>query len=138
MLGDEFAYVSELHEVPSLAALSVADIEESAQILEKQGYVRIDGYGDDTLLRLTTDGFRRFGEAGIPGYKATLNTLSGLIVNEGVSSNTQLAERSGQPQRIVNWMLDVLAAAEHIMLSKYGNGLWEIAYVAPSLKRALE
>jgi len=138
LLSDEFAYVSELRKVPALSALSVADIEESAQILEKQGYVRIDGYGDDTLLRLTTDGFRRFGEVGIPDYEATLNTLSGLIVNEGVTNNIQLAERSGQPQRIVNWMLDVLAAAEHLTLSKYGNGLWEIAYVAPSLKRALE
>jgi hypothetical protein len=38
----------------------------------------------------------------------------------------------------VNGLLDVLEAAGHIVTQKYGNGLWEVVRVAPTLKRSLE
>jgi hypothetical protein len=89
-------------------------------------------------VTLTTDGFRKYAEACVPEYKATLAHLGGLLVNEDVYENTDLAARLQQPLQFIDGLLDVLEQAGHITLSKYGGGLWEVVGVSPTLKRSLE
>ena len=115
------------------------DVRDSVTILRKQGYLNVDVFNLGQLqMTLTTDGFHQYAEACVPEYKATLAHLGGLIVNEDVVENHELARRLDLPQQFVNGLLDVLEQAGHITLSKYGGGLWEIAYVSPTLKRSLE
>jgi TIR domain-containing protein len=114
------------------------DVRDSVEILRKQGYLNVDQFGMGELqMTLTTEGFQKYAEACVPGYKETLAQLGALIVNEEVVENTELAKRLAQPQQFVNALLDVLAEAGHLVLSKYGGGLWEIARVSPTLKRSL-
>jgi hypothetical protein len=136
-LDSDVAMLSELRQIPALSSLSESDLTDSAEVLEKQGYLKLEGLGSDLAMRLTTDGFRRYAEAAIADYEPTLDQLAGLLVNEGVFENIELAKRLALPQRYVNLMLDVLADADAIVLSKYGSGVWEIVRVTPSLKRSL-
>jgi hypothetical protein len=60
-------------------------------------------------------------------------------VNEDVLwENIELASRLQQPLQFINGLLDVLAEAGHITLSKYGGGLWEVVGISPTLKRSLK
>jgi hypothetical protein len=133
-----YTSVDELRAVPALSTLSEADLADSVEILEKQGYLQVERTNDDMSMRLTTEGFRRYSEAAVADYQQHLNELAGLLVNEGVIENTELAKRVSLPQLRVNAMLDVLGDAGSIVLLKYGSGLWEVVRVSPALKRSLE
>lgn len=130
--------LEELKEVPALAGLSDEQILESVEILQEQGYFKVEQLGPHFTLWLTTDGFRAWAEAAVPDYKATLSELGGLLVNEGLQENRQVADRLGKPERYVNALLDVLEQAGHITTLKFGSGLWEIKVISPMLKRSLE
>jgi len=115
------------------------DVRESIEILKQQGYLNVDEFGMGELqIGLTLPGFQKYAEACVPGYKETLAHLGGLLVNEDAYENTDIAKRLDQPQRYVDWLLDVLENAGHITLSKYGSGVWEVVRVSPTLKRSLE
>ncbi len=90
------------------------------------------------IIQLTTDGFNRCAEVLTENYKARLRALSALLVNEGLNENTELAKRLGEPQPLVNFMLDVLQQAGYITTLKAGSGHWEVAVISPMLKRSLE
>jgi hypothetical protein len=131
--------LDELKASPALAGLSDEQLLESIEILEEQGYLCVDGMGFlNVTAQLTTDGFRKWAEAFVAGYKPALREVSGLLVNEGIRDNTQLAARLGQPQPFVNFLLDVLEQAGHIRTLKFGSGVWEIAVTSPMLKRSIE
>jgi hypothetical protein len=130
--------LDELRAVPALAGLSDEQLLESVEILEERGYFKVEQLGPHFTIWITTEGFRTWAEAYIPDYKATLSELGGLLVNEGLEQNQQLAERLGRPQRYVNALLDVLEQAGHITTLKFGSGLWEVKVISPMLKRSLE
>jgi hypothetical protein len=130
--------LEELRAVPALAGLSDDQILESVEILQEQGYFKVEQLGPNFTLWITTDGFRAWAEACVPDYKATLSELGGLLVNEGLDDNQQLAQRLGRPQRYVNALLDVLEQAGHITTLKFGSGQWEVKVISPMLKRSLE
>jgi DNA-binding MarR family transcriptional regulator len=135
-LDGEPAWLSELAEVP---ALSQSGVAESVEILEEQGYLLVDAPGDGNLMvQLTTEGFARCAEVFESDYPARLRALSALLVNEGIDDNTVLAQRLGEKQAFVNFMLDVLEKAGHIATLKFGMGRWEIRVISPQLKRTLE
>jgi hypothetical protein len=114
------------------------DVRESVEILRKQGYLNVDQFGMGELqITLTTEGFQKYAEACVPAYDETLARLGALIVNESVLENAELAKRLEQPRQYVNGLLDVLQSAGHIVLSKYGSGVWEVAHFSPTLKRSL-
>jgi hypothetical protein len=87
--------------------------------------------------RLTLAGFRQYAEHFVPEYSAALHEVAGLLVNENIADNQQLVTRTGRPVGLINYILDVLEADGHIVLEKYGGGLWEVADLKPSLQRSL-
>jgi hypothetical protein len=114
------------------------DVRDSVVILGKQGYLNVDPFNEGSMqVSLTTGGFRKYAEACVPEYAATLAHLSALLVNEDVWENSDLATRLQQPLQFINGLLDVLAEAGHITLAKYGGGLWEVVGISPTLKRSL-
>jgi hypothetical protein len=131
--------LDELKALPVLAGLSDEQLLESVEILEEQGYLFVEDLGFlNVTAQLTTDGFRKWAETFVAGYKPALREVSGLLVNEDLHDNTQLAQRLGQPQPFVNFLLDVLEQAGHIKTLKFGSGVWEIAVISPMLKRSIE
>jgi hypothetical protein len=138
-LAGEPAWLSELVAVPALAGLSRDDVADSVEVLQEQGYLLVDAPGDgDLMTQLATDGFARCAEVFESNYKARLRALSALLVNEGIDDNTVLAQRLGEAQPFVNFMLEVLEKAGHIATLKFGMGRWEIQVISPQLKRTLE
>src|SRR5262249_14163236 len=119
-LTGDVAWLSELLEVPALAGLSEGDVADSVELLEEQGYLIVDAYGDGSaIIQLTTDGFARCAEVVEKDYTARLRALSALLVNEGIDDNRVLAQRLGEGQPFVNFMLDVLEQAGHIATMKF-------------------
>jgi hypothetical protein len=138
-VGGEPVWLSELLEVPALAGLSRDDVAECVEVLQEQGYLLVDAHGDgDMTVQLTTDGFARCAEVFESNYEARLRALSALLVNEGIDDNMVLAQRLGEQQPFVNFMLEVLEKAGHIATLRFGMGRWEIRVISPQLKRTLE
>jgi len=138
-MENAFATPDGLKATAELASLSDSDLLDTVEILETQGYVRVEWSGAGVAsINLTTDGFRRCAEVFVPDYKAMLAQVAGLLINEGVYENTELAKRVNRPQRFVNSLLEVLEEAGHIKTMKFGSGVWEVVKVSPTLKRSLE
>lgn len=128
----------ELRTQPELAALTEEELIESAEILAQKDAIVFEKLGPALgWLRLTLPGFQQYAEAFVPDYKESVARIAGLLINEDTATNRELAARTGKPLAFVNFVLDVLAEAGHIIVEKYGSGEWEIVRVKPSLKRAL-
>jgi hypothetical protein len=139
VIQDFAAYPEDLKQAPALSELGESDFLDSVEILEEQGYLQVEGHGGGIgYILLTTDGFKRTAEVFEPDYEKKIAQVGGLLVNEGMSRNSQIAQRLGLPQRLVNYMLDVLEQAGHIATSKYGSGEWDVSVISPMLKRSLE
>ena len=138
-VAGDVAWLGDLAKVPALAGLSEQDVRDSVEVVQEQGYLMVDDPGNGNwIIQLTTDGFSRCAEVFTENYKARLRALSALLVNEGLNENTELAKRLGEPQPLVNFMLDVLQQAGYITTLKAGSGHWEVAVISPMLKRSLE
>jgi len=131
-------WFEELHAQPELAALTEEELAESVEILAQKQVIVFERLGNGGgWLSLTLPGFQQYAEAFVPDYKEAVAQIGGLLINEEAATNNELVARTGRTRIFVNNVLDVLAAAQHIVLSKYGTGEWDIAQVKPSLKRAL-
>jgi hypothetical protein len=128
------AWLSELR-----VALSRDDVADSVEVLQEQGYLLVDAPGDgDLMIQLSTEGFARCAEVFESDYKGRLRALSALLVNEGIEDNTVLAQRLGEGQPFVDFMLDVLEKAGHVATLKFAMGRWEVRVISPQLKRTLQ
>ena len=133
-IAGEPAWLSDL-----VVGLSRDDVADSVEVLDEQGYLLVDAPGDGNLMiQLSTDGFSRCADVFESDYKARLRALSALLVNEGIEDNTVLAQRLGEGQPFVNFMLDVLEKVGHVATMKFAMGRWEVRVVSPQLKRTLE
>jgi hypothetical protein len=137
-LGDGPVTYAELREDPDVAAVPEEQLLESLDILAQRQLIEVERSAPPiSHTRLTMLGFRQYAQSYIADYAQTVATLGGLIVNERVYANGELATRSGKPTALVNFVLDVLAEDGHIELEKYGGGLWEVCRASASLKRSL-
>jgi hypothetical protein len=131
--------LADLQGVPALSGVSEQQLRESVEILQEQGYFKVEQFGgSDLTIFLLTNGFRTWAEAYVPDYKRNLREVGALLVNEGLNGNDQIATRLALPQHYVNGLLDVLEQAGHITTLKFLSGVWEIAVISPMLKRSLE
>jgi len=137
-LQDGFVTFDALQGSSDLTDVPPDELTESLEILAQKDVIHAECLGGAIAhVYLTTSGFRQYAESFVPGYKESLAQLGGLLVNEDVFENHELAKRLGKPVPFVNFLLDVLEDAQAITVAKYGSGLWEVAAVSPSLKRSL-
>jgi len=128
----------ELRADPDLAAIPESEVLDSLEILEQKALLVVDRLMPPIAhARLTLAGFRQYAEQFMPGYSDAMHQVAGLLVNEAVAENQQLATRTGKSLGLINYILDVFDADGHIALEKYGGGLWEVTGISPSLKRSL-
>ncbi len=129
--------LTELRATPALAQAPEDEVLASLQILESKGLVQLEKPGGPALFAsFTTEGFRHFAEAHVEGYQELLASVAAKLLNEDEYENQAIASKLDCPLRLVNYLLDVLEAARHITLAKYGSGVWEVAHISPTLKRA--
>jgi hypothetical protein len=129
--------LTELRATPALAQAPEDEVLASLEILESKELVHLEKPGGPALFAsFTTEGFRHFAEAHVEGYQELLATVAAKLLNEDEYVNEEIAKKLACPVRLVNYLLDVLEAAGHITLGKYGTGVWEVAHVSATLKRA--
>jgi hypothetical protein len=132
--------------VSELAAqgISEAQIMESEEVLEGRYCVRIHrvmGPPHAYDFAITTAGFDKFAQVGIPEYGKLCAEVARLLVREEHQSNTGVAQALSQPIRIIEHIFESL---EHHGLIKFqtshgGGGLDMYVYwVSPELRRKLE
>lgn len=115
------------------------ELDDSFEILDQQGYIKINrtfGGGASSYF-VTNFGFQKFAESCLPNYQDILTSVVSLIVNEGLATNDEIVLKLNEKKVIVDHILDVLEANNHIKVAKMIGGLVQIFNVSPSLKRAL-
>jgi hypothetical protein len=124
---------------PELTGTPEDDVIASLEVLKSRDLVRVDHPGGPVLIAsLTVAGFRVYAESYVPGFKELQAKIGALLLNEDeYYENDAIAKHAGLPLTFVNFVLDVLEAAGHIKLAKYGMGQWEVAHISPTLKRSL-
>lgn len=117
--------------------LSVSQIEESLQVLEQQGFLKIAstiGHAVNHFV-VTSFGLDVYVRACVPGYHDTLRVVVNGLVNGKHKSNVQFAEETKQPRLLIDHIFEVLENAGHIKLSKYANYESHVFHVNASLRR---
>jgi hypothetical protein len=123
---------------PELAETPEDDVLASLEILRARDLILVDHPGGPVLIAsLTLAGFRAYAEAYVEDYKELQAKIGALLLNEDEFENGSIAKRVGRHVTLVNFVLDVLEAAGHIKVAKFGMGRWEVFHISPTLKRAL-
>ena len=123
--------------------ISEAQIMETQDVLEGRRYIklhRVIAPPHALDFAITTVGFDRFAQVGIPDYGKICGDVARLLVREAEKTNTGVAQALNQPIRIIEHIFESLA---HNGLIKFdterGGGLHiYVFWVSPELRRKLE
>lgn len=123
--------------------LTTDQVKESIEILGSDGYFKLSHYfggGPDRYgcyIRVTLYGFEKYCSSEIEGYEQLKMQCAGLIINEEVRDNIELAERTGAKIRLVEHILDVFESNDLISTTKFLGGNISIHHVHPKFRRML-
>lgn len=121
--------------------LSGDEINESIQIFEGRGYLKIEpvvgNNREFSALELYTLPLDAFMRIEIPEYNSMVVRLASTIVNKVVSTNIELYDASGIPQSVVDHILDLFEQKGLIELART-IGATHIVSIFPELKRMLQ
>jgi hypothetical protein len=115
------------------------ELHDSLEILDQKGYIKIGrtmGSKFDTY-KVTFYGIKEYATTYISDYDQIIEDVIVCIVNGNLEKNTEIAEETGRPIKLVDHVLDSLERQGHIKLSKYTGGGSDIFNISPSLKRLL-
>lgn len=114
------------------------ELRDSLEILDSNGYIKLmRAFGGDLLpYQVTTYGLDAYANAAIPNYKNTIAAVVSAIVNEKLTSNTEIQTRLNENRVVIDHILNVLENDGHIKQTRIRD-LSQILSVSPTLKRAL-
>jgi hypothetical protein len=117
------------------------EVIETLEILDKRRYIEADGFYGGELpfyhFSITTYGFDEYARVYVENYNSILESVCYQIVNFNREDNHSIIEALGQPQRIVDHVLDVLKSKGIIATDVAGADTILIFEVSAELKRAL-
>lgn len=115
------------------------ELKDSLEILDNNGYIKLMRTigGGFFPYQVTTYGFDAYTNASIPNYQYKIAAVVSAIVNENLTSNSEIQEHLKENKVIVDHILSVLENNGHIKQAKMIGGVSQIFNVSPSLKRAL-
>lgn len=125
---------------PSIQDVPQQELLDSLDILEQHYYIKIGRVLGAPLSHvvLTDYGFQQFAEAYVEGYQDVVGRIAGLLVNEDIRQNEELATRVGKPRAFVDFVLNLLESDNHIKVSKSLGGHSHVWDVSASLRRAIQ
>lgn len=119
--------------------VSRQDFEEATEELTERGYLEPSEerapFPPDFSLR--PSGFAAFASVHVPHFEQLLMDLAGLIVNEGLTEHSVLAEATGQPEHLIRMILDVLESRGLVRIRRAIGGYSTVAKIRPGLRRLL-
>lgn len=115
------------------------ELKDSLEILDSNGYIKLYRTIGSGFFpyHITTDGFNAYANSSIPKYQEKFAAVISALVNEKLTSNTEIQKSLNENKVIVDHILNVLESNSHIKQARMIGGLSQIYYVSPSLKRAL-
>jgi hypothetical protein len=135
--GDMLIEPEESDQQWSVLGLSKSQIEESLQVLEHRGFIKIAstmGHAVHHFL-VTPAGFESFAQKCVSAYDDVFREVVTGLVNEKLQTNLQFAEETKQPRLLIDHIFDVLESAGHIKQSRYANYDRDVYFVNASLRR---
>ena len=87
---------------------------------------------------ITLFGFDKYASAYIKDYQQIIHDVIVSIVNQSLRDNHEIADRLGQPLKLIEHILDLLESKGHVKLSKDLDGGVHIFDTSPALKRMLQ
>jgi len=129
-----------LRSEPALQDLPQQELLDSLEILEQHYYIKIGRVLGAPLSHvvLTDYGFQQYAEAYVEGYEDLVARIAALLVNENVHINEELATRVDRPRALVDFVLNLLEANNHIKVSRYMGGQSNVWDISASLRRAVQ
>jgi TIR domain len=128
--------------IAEVSALDVPEEEaaEAIEMLDRQGYI------DGTRLMpvglafysITSFGFNKYASTYLPQYDDLVRSVSLAIVRDGETVNTSIAEALGQPQILVDLILDVLQSRRLLDVHKFMGGGSLVSNVSLQLRRLMQ
>lgn len=116
-----------------------AELLESLDILDRQGYInatKVIG-GAIPSFTIRASGFDEYARAQFNDYDLIVRDISLRIVNEDQRRNTDIAEKTKYPIRLVTHIFDMLELRGFVTLSRIAGVVAQVAIVRPELKRLL-
>jgi hypothetical protein len=139
------AHVQTDEVLETLESLSIGreQVMESLELLARRHYIDAKkfagGQNEIPLFRVTVHGFEQYARQYVEGYDRIVRDVGLEIVNRGATNNRQIAPAIGQPEVLVNHVLEVLRGRGLFDLTAAAAGglLLYIRNVSPELKRLL-
>lgn len=124
--------------------LTKQQVSDSIDILEADGYFKVTRYigGDENSFachfEVTDFGFEKYCNAELKNYSELKEVSAGLIVNENIRDNKELARRTGSELRLIEHILAVFESNQLIRTLKFLDGGISIEEVHAKFRRMLE
>lgn len=118
---------------------SEEDYYETLEILDLRGYINAFKVlnGNIPSFTITTYGFEKYLRVKLGDYDSLVNNVAFAIVNKKAMDSETIINELGQPQLIIDHVLNVLENKSLIKLIRTLGGLSLISNVSPELKRML-
>ncbi|MCD6197414.1 MAG: toll/interleukin-1 receptor domain-containing protein [Deltaproteobacteria bacterium] len=116
------------------------ELSDSLEMLDQYGYIRLHRTLDKGPYEyeITLFGFDKYASAYIKDYQQIIHDVIVSIVNQSLRDNHEIADRLGQPLKLIEHILDLLESKGHVKLSKDLDGGVHIFDTSPALKRMLQ
>ena len=128
--------------IDSIKALEISEeaLKESLEILHNKGYIDVTFHSLINIaphFRVTDYGFSIYAANCIQDFQEKRQSIISKLVNEQQWVNHDIAQQTGIPQILVDFILDILVAEGMIRINKLGGFFTHVFYVSPELKRML-
>lgn len=129
----------DLFQSMSTVGYSQEDYYDSLEILDSDGYIKTQKVLDGKIpfFSITTWGFDEYLRVKLDDYDSLINSVAFTIVNKKIMDSQTIIAELGQPQLIIDHILNVLNNKGLITLQKAIGGISFISQISPKLKRIL-
>lgn len=116
------------------------ELSDSLEMLDQYGHIRLHRTlgKDPYAYEITPFGFDKYASAYIKDYQQIIHDVIVSIVNQSLRDNYEIADRIGQPLKLIDHILDLLESNGHVKLSKELGGGVHIYDTLPALRRMLQ
>ncbi|CCK82427.1 toll/interleukin-1 receptor domain-containing protein [Desulfobacula toluolica] len=135
--GDKNINLSEIYDSLKEYGISDDEIEESLEILDSRGFIKAQRVlkGRIPFFLITQYGFDLYARKNINDYDLIVKEVCLKILNENLMVNHQIAEATNTPIALINHILETIERKGLVKTIKALNGLYQVHYVSPELKR---
>lgn len=137
--GHDVIDATALQAVPELHGVPEQELDDSLEVLDRFGMIRISRHLGPGLprFRIATYGFQRYAQAYIPNYERIVRNVALAIVNHQMNDSEAIARDLELAQFMVDHALDVLEQQGHVTVSREIGGRIYVVRVSPALRRVL-